>query len=52
MVRGAWRATVHGVTPDLDMTEHTQLYLATWTLLNIKCQEKKPEKIEILQVHL
>ena len=23
MVRGAWQATVHGVTPDLDMTEHT-----------------------------
>ena len=26
MVRGAWRATVHGVTPDLDMTEHTVIF--------------------------
>ena len=24
MDRGAWRATVHGVTKELDTTEHTQ----------------------------
>ena len=26
--RGAWRATVHGVTKDLDTTEHSQLQAA------------------------
>ena len=27
--KGAWWATVHGVTKDLDMTEHSRLHTAT-----------------------
>ena len=26
MERGAWRTTVHGVTKELDMTEHTSMH--------------------------
>ena len=33
MDRGAWQATVHGVTKELDMTEqliHTQMYICSY----------------------
>ena len=33
MDRGAWQTTVHGVTKELDMTEHTHTHTHTHTLI-------------------
>ena len=33
MDRGAWQTTVHGVTKELDMTEHTHTHTHTYILI-------------------
>ena len=40
MDRGAWQATVHGVSKESDPTEHTQLSKIHYTVINSQiCQE-------------